>query len=241
MCCSNKIAAVVVTYNRKKLLGECLQSLLKQTSPLDCIIVVDNASTDGTAEFLKENNYFDNPIINYVLIPENTGGAGGFHAGVRLGYEKGFEWLWLMDDDAEPKEDALEKMEPYFKESNISALANLKVDNKGNILYKYRGYFFFEDVFKHIVKPIKDNEIKDLKYIEIDHASFVGILINRKAIEMIGFPKREFFIHYDDLEYCIRLRQVGKILLICDSIIIHKEELKKDLIEKKYFGLCLRG
>lgn len=88
-----KVAAVVVTYNRKELLRECLQALLNQTRPLDEIIVVDNASTDGTDQMIPE----EFPQITHVRLPENIGGAGGFHEGMKLAYEKGHDWIWVMD------------------------------------------------------------------------------------------------------------------------------------------------
>ena len=67
-----KIAAVVVTYNRKDLLKECLDALLNQTRPLDSIILIDNASTDGTPEFLKEKGYLDNPKIHVGVLNNNV-------------------------------------------------------------------------------------------------------------------------------------------------------------------------
>jgi len=217
-----KIAAVVVTYNRKQLLKECLDALLSQTRSLDSIILIDNASTDGTPEFLKENGYLDNPKIDYVRLPENTGGAGGFYEGVKRGYEKGYDWLWLMDDDSEPKKDALEILIFYFNLKNVSALSCLQLDKEMRIDYPHRGYFNFKNVFSGIVKNFDETEInKD--FVEIDHSSFVGLLIKRSSISKIGYPKKEFFIHYDDVEYCIRLRKEGKILLIPKSVIIHKE------------------
>jgi len=85
-----RVCAVVVTYNRKDLLVECLEALRRQTGPLDAIYIIDNASTDGTPELLRSRGYRDgavieNPldgseiIIRYVRLPVNTGGAGGFH------------------------------------------------------------------------------------------------------------------------------------------------------------------
>jgi GT2 family glycosyltransferase len=217
-----KIAAVVVTYNRQQLLKECLDALLSQTRPLASIILIDNASTDGTPEFLKENGYLDNPKIDYIRLPENTGGAGGFYEGVKRGYEKGYDWLWLMDDDSEPKKDALEILSFYFNLENVSALSCLQLDKEMRIDHPHRGYFNFKNVFSGIVKSFDETEInKD--FVEIDHSSFVGLLIKRSSISKIGYPKKEFFIHYDDVEYCIRLRKEGKILLIPKSVIIHKE------------------
>jgi len=101
-----KVAAVVVTYNRKELLRECLQVLLNQTRPLDEIIVVDNASTDGTDQVVSR----EFPQITYVRLSENIGGAGGFHEGMKRAYEKGHDWIWGMDDDAIPARDALAKL-----------------------------------------------------------------------------------------------------------------------------------
>jgi len=231
-----KIAAVVVSFNRKELLKECLDALLNQAYPLNSIILIDNASTDGTPEFLKERGYLDNSKIDYVRLSENTGGAGGFYEGVKRGYEKGYDWLWLMDDDSEPKKDALEKLSKYFKLEGVSALACLKVGKDGQVLQPHRGYFNFENILKEVVKPFDEKRIKE-PFIEIDHSSFVGILVQKKAIQKIGYPKKEFFIHYDDVEYCIRLRQVGKILLIPDSVIVHKEAAHKNPgVEKSFLG-----
>ena len=258
------ICAVVVTYNRKALLLECLEALRKQTRPLDAIYIIDNASTDDTPEVLLKNNYIPElppsnlekpwensfsianfPIkinnsrskinIHYVRMNENTGGAGGFYEGVKRGYEKGYDWLWLMDDDAEPKEDALEKLSEYFVEKdNISALASVVKNSKG-ISYNHRGLVDFKKIFPLIQKPLKTEFYEINKIIEIDTASFVGILVNKKAIQKIGYPKKEFFIHHDDIEYCIRLRQAGRILLVTGSIIFHKEVAGKQRGAYKHF------
>jgi GT2 family glycosyltransferase len=140
-----------------------------------------------------------------------------------------------MDDDAEPKEDALELLSLYFYLDNICALAPLKVDRNMKILQPHRGYFNFYNVFSGIVRGIDEKDIKK-EIIEIDHASFVGILIKSKVIPRIGYPKKEFFIYYDDVEYCIRLRSAGKILLVAKSIIFHKEAAKTGRIEKRLLG-----
>ena len=106
MIADDSVCAVVVTYNRKDLLRLCLRSLLAQSHSLDEIIVVDNASTDGTDLIIAE----EFPQINYQRLSENGGGAGGFHFGMKLSFERGHEWIWVMDDDAVPTEGALERM-----------------------------------------------------------------------------------------------------------------------------------
>ncbi len=231
---NNTVAAVVVTYNRKQLLAECLDALLAQTHAVEKIIVVDNASIDGTPEFLQENFYLEHSLIEYIRLSENTGGAGGFYTGTKRAYEMGYEWIWLMDDDAEPHLNALEKLAKHFETVTVSALASAVKDSQG-ISLSHRGYINFEQVFPMFHKPL-DLSFYDNKNVEIDMASFVGILINRHSIHKVGFPKKEFFIHHDDVEYCIRLRQAGKILLITDSIVLHKEQSKNSQTEIHFMG-----
>jgi len=136
---SDTVCAVVVTYNRKNLLLECLDAIRKQTRPVGAIYIIDNASTDGTPEVLKDNGYISelpvsnlsepyeiehhinnlvngNPIkIFYVRMHRNTGSAGGFYEGVKRGYEGGYDWLWLMDDDGLPEKDCLMNQLPNEK------------------------------------------------------------------------------------------------------------------------------
>src|SRR5690554_4105278 len=103
-CC-----AVVVTFNRKELLKECLRGIEAQILPVKHVIIIDNHSTDGTPEII--NNFIaGKDYFSYVRLPKNSGGAGGFRKGVELAFQQGYEWIWLMDDDVEPRPDCLEKM-----------------------------------------------------------------------------------------------------------------------------------
>ena len=103
----NKIVALVVTYNRKNMLKENIESLLNQNTSEFDILIVDNASTDGTEELVKS---FKNDRIIYKNTGANLGGAGGFNYGVRLSIEKGYDYCWLMDDDTIPKNNSLEEL-----------------------------------------------------------------------------------------------------------------------------------
>ena len=94
------VYAVVVTYNRYELLQQNLRAPINQSYSLARILVVDNASTDGTLLNLAEDGWTDHPSIRVLALPDNTGGAGGFAAGMRHALELGADWLWMMDDDA---------------------------------------------------------------------------------------------------------------------------------------------
>ena len=221
---SAKIAAVVVTYNRKALLAECLEALLAQSKPLDAIVVVDNASTDGTREFLLQSGYNRNPTITVLDLPINVGGAGGFHAGMSRAIERGFDWIWVMDDDAEPAPDALEELCAHLGTPGICGLACLPVVPSGGVLYSHRGGFDFSNPVAHaLVIPIVPKDITDCAVGTVEFASFVGLMVSRPACEQVGLPKKELFLHGDDIEFCVRLGRVGRILLVCQSVITHKE------------------
>ena len=100
----SNIAAVVVTYNRLELLRQCVEALRTQTSSCD-ILIVDNASTDGTDQWLASQ-----PDLHYRNTGSNLGGAGGFNFGMRWAVEAGYDYVWVMDDDTLPQPDALEKL-----------------------------------------------------------------------------------------------------------------------------------
>ena len=108
------VAAVVVTFNRLEKLKKVLASLESQTFLPKALIIVDNASTDGTADYLHE--YQDafslkgKVELRIVTLPKNVGGAGGFSAGMREGYQMGLDYVWIFDDDGYPEPDALEKL-----------------------------------------------------------------------------------------------------------------------------------
>lgn len=254
-----KIAANVVTYNRKGLLGECIDALLNQTYPLDAIYIIDNSSTDGTPEFLMDKGLIDElatptkePIesikliplttfsdrlveIHYVRMPKNIGSSGGQYEGVKRSSGAGFDWIWVMDDDAEPENGALASLAEYFYEENVSCLACVVKDRMGNIQIHHRGMIDFKNLLPLPQKKLDISLYKEKKILEIDMVSFVGILLKSEAVKLIGYPNKNFFLHHDDVEYSIRLKQAGKLLLIIKSIIIHKEQANKELIIGKFF------
>lgn len=235
-----KVAAVVVTYNRKELLRECLEALLNQTSPLDEIIVINNASTDGTAQLLVEQF----PQLAGVTLPENRGGAGGFHEGIRLAYEKGHDWIWVMDDDAIPEDGALKKLieSEALRDTTVYALASVVLDKARVICTGHRRLFDRRRGIEHHA------DIKSYSHeaFDVDTASFVGMFIGRHAVGSVGLPEKDLFIYYDDTEYCLRIRrQGGRIVTVPSSAIVHmtgecggkrKRDRRASLSWREFYG-----
>lgn len=79
-----KVIAVIVTYNRIKLLKECLNAVLSQTYKVHKIVLIDNASTDGTADLFIKGGEYDKDVIDYRRMETNLGGAGGFYEGIKI-------------------------------------------------------------------------------------------------------------------------------------------------------------
>jgi len=246
------VCAVVVTYNRKQLLIECLDSLMKQTHPLDAIYVIDNASTDGTPEILKEKGYIkeilistNEPLenesivdmcyggnqdkkikIHYVRMHENTGGAGGFHYGIKRAYEKGFDWLWCMDDDTIPHPDSLLSLvqSRFFKSPDVGFLCSHVVWVDGQVHMMNVPQVASLVKVKTEIVPFNFYLPKEMA-IPISGCSFVSVLIRREAITMVGLPLKEFFIWCDDIEYTARINKQFKGYYIPTSIVTHKTRI----------------
>jgi len=209
------ICAIVATFNKKELLSKCLTALLSQSRPLDEIILIDNASTDGTEEFVKSE--FNR--VTYVKLPENTGSAGGFGAGLKLACEKGHDWIWVMDNDAVAQPDALEKLadSPALLADGVYAVASAVVDGNGGIL-RWNRVLFDSRTLKET--PVEAARYKD-DYFEVDIAGWAGLLVSRRAVEDVGLPLKDLFIYHDDFEYSLRMRRKGSILTIPASKVFH--------------------
>jgi GT2 family glycosyltransferase len=98
------------------------------------------------------------------------------------------------------------------------------VDSEDGLSLTHRGHFDFrfDKVFPLLHNPVPE-ELYARDTLEIDMASFVGLLVKSEAIRQIGLPRKEFFLHNDDAEYCIRLRTQGRILLVPGSRVEHKD------------------
>lgn len=216
-----KCAVVVVTYNRKALLRENIEALTSQSYSEHDIIVIDNASTDGTKEMVEG---LKNPSIRYYNTGKNLGGAGGFSCGLRIAAETQYEYAWLMDDDSIPESEALKSLVQKAEklENNFSFLASLVYWTDGNLFPMN----FPRCDYKRISET-SHAYVKNLKILPITGGSFVGCFINLQVVQEVGLPIADFFIYGDDLEYTHRLKKVKPCYLDLESSILHKAPTNK--------------
>lgn len=200
----NNVIAVVVTYNRQQLLSECIAALRNQTRKVDKILVINNGSTDDTINWL--NNQADIEFFSQ----DNVGSAGGFYTGIKMAYDSGYSWIWLMDDDGYPKNDALEKiLENDTEELYLRNCAVLDKNNKKNFVWKTKNYTSIEQVI--------ESEIKNTG------RPFNGTMLHRKIVERVGLPRPDLFVWGDETEYYYRITKKNKIpsVTIANSIHYH--------------------
>ncbi|MGI6229932.1 MAG: glycosyltransferase family 2 protein [Tractidigestivibacter sp.] len=225
------VSALVVTYNRKKLLEESLAAIAAQSYPVVEIVVIDNASTDGTAElFSGDGSLAKCDLINYHRMDTNLGGAGGFKEGLRIASQSGADWVWLMDDDCIPYPDTLRNLvdaaekardrgiDPSFLASTVfgpqGEPMNVPVVDSRPTCNGYPDWYM----------GLEDGMI------EIECATFVSLLINCTAVYNLGLPVGSFFIWGDDTEYTTRLtHNFGPAYLVGSSRVLHKRANAKSL------------
>ncbi len=221
---TDRIAAIVVTFNRLERLRECIASLRSQTTPLAEIIIVNNASTDGTGDWLAAQEGLT--VINQ----GNEGGAGGFYTGILKAYANRHAWFWCMDDDSAPRADALAALlacGPY-QAGKAGYLASLVLWTDGSVHRMNAPWLRPPTGWKHRLMPFDVyDELTWLRsavserVVRVEMATFVSILISRRAVEKVGLPLRKMFIWHDDAEYTARIGRHFPNYLILDSVAVH--------------------
>lgn len=226
----NRVACIIVTYNRKKMLLECLDAIINQIKKPEVVYIIDNASTDFTYEILSENGFMNNNKndINFVYnrMEKNIGGAGGFYEGLKLAFDNKYELFWMMDDDGVPKNDSLEKLLEYVDYYDIVSSLVINKNNLDELSFGLAGC----DTKKNIVEKYN-------KIVENEINPFNGTLVSRKVINTIGFIKKEMFIWGDETEYVLRAKSKDlKIATVIDSIHYHPKGKSKKyyILNNKY-------
>jgi rhamnopyranosyl-N-acetylglucosaminyl-diphospho-decaprenol beta-1,3/1,4-galactofuranosyltransferase len=217
------ICAIVVTHNRKHYLKNCLEAILKGTRVPEKILVVDNASTDQTKELIEDifADELAGALIEYRLMPENVGGAGGFYNGLSCMLNSVYDFFWLMDDDAEPDINALYYLTDYVgktENNHRKCFVSLAIDRERTELCW--GIGILNDYKTEIFEYLKD--IPRDRVLKAPSAPFLGFLISRWIVEQVGLPRGDYFIWGDDTEYSSRIWRMGyEIHYVRDSIIYH--------------------
>lgn len=236
-----KLGVVLVTYNRLDKLKIALECYEKQSYLPNQLIVVNNASNDGTTEYLdewlKKESKFKKEVIN---LKKNTGGSGGFHEGLKKSLKLNLDYVWVSDDDAFPDKNCFEIANDFLEnnsDKDISAICGTVI-NRGKIDVMHRrrlkkGLLFLFQTF--VSKREYEKE-----FFELNLFTYVGTFINVKKMKKEGVTIKDYFIYCDDTEHSYRLSKVGKIYCIPTIKITHDGPLNNGhdgVTWKLYYGI----
>ncbi|MBO1266918.1 glycosyltransferase [Arthrobacter cavernae] len=221
------VVAVVVTYNRRELLQTTLAGVVSGTLVPDAVVVVDNASTDGTADYLRS---YEGPVpTDVVTLNTNVGGAGGFVVGMeRALLDHGADYVWIMDDDTEPQPGALREVldvsEAYEQETGdapaFTASRVVWTDGRDHPMNRMRPRIGASEAERSVASRVGAFQIRS--------ASFVSVLIRAAEIRRHGLPIADYFIWNDDLEFTARVSRRGVALATNASVAKHHTKVFGD-------------
>ncbi len=216
------IFAVVLTYNRKDLLKRCLDCVFAQSRACDRVIVIDNCSSDGTSDMLRAE-WGDRVQVH--ILSRNIGASGGFNVGIRVAYQGGADFVWVMDDDVLPEKDALAKLveadqfladkgvprafvlsSAWTEDGNVTNVP--KIDTRPTV----RGYENW---------PL----LLERKMVPVTRATFVSILLPRSIITHYGLPLAPMFIWGEDSEYTLRITDECPGFFVAESKVLHLRQV----------------
>jgi len=213
------VLIIIVTWNKQEYLQRLLNSIQRISYPNYSVLVVDNASTDNTAEVIKN---FD--FVIHKQLPENLGGAGGFNAGLKFALEEDYPYVWLLDDDTEVDSDALKKLVTFYltHENNSIGFVGSRINllQHRELIQEVGGRL---DIFRADVLPNCALERKAEKGIyEVDVVAACSLFASQEVIREVGFINRSFFITCDDVEWSLRAKRKGyKNFVISNACIYH--------------------
>lgn len=202
------IGIVVCNYNKKDYVLNCLKSLFEQTINDFDIYVVDNASTDGSAEAIKEK--FGRQLI-LIENDENLGGSGGFNVGLREALKYDYEYIMCVDNDV------------YFDSHAVEELRNFMIEHKDVGMVGSRAYFMDEpkriwsfgadiDFEKYVQRDNYRNCTDTDGVPEVTYCTYVpacSMMLRTETVKKVGIMPEENFIYWDDMEWGYRFNKAG--------------------------------
>jgi len=228
-----KILAAIVTYNRVHLLERCIDHVRAQTRPPDRLLVVNNSSSDGTVEMLKQK------CVDFVTQP-NLGSAGGWARAIGDASEQGFDAVWLMDDDGYPDPDALRVLEQSLG-AGVGCVSSVVVreEQPSHFVFPFpklnaEGNSVIFDRKRKIAR------LEDLRRLARgDLYPFVhlfnGALVSMPVAKRVGNVSPDFFMQGDEVEYFMRLKKVSLVFSNLSALHFHPDVATRPISPEKFY------
>ncbi len=211
-------ASFVITRNRPDTLVSTISTVLCQTLPPECILIVDNSEDDDTRQRVFG---LQNKKILYHTVGYNAGPAGGAYWGLKLLFEKGYDWvLWIDDDDPPQFEDVFEKMFQIVEDNDSSMLGMV-----GSVGERF-------DFRRAKILRLKDQDLKGYLYVDTISGNMFP-LVNRRVFEKGILPSKDFFFGFEDLGFSLAVKRSGFKIMISGELQYEHRKLANRLNLKK--------
>lgn len=204
------IGIVICNYNKSHFVTQCIRSVLESKEHNFDIYVVDNASTDDSVEKIKST--FGNQVT-LIENTENLGGSGGFNAGLRIVRDKGYDYFFCMDDDAQVDEAAIQVLYQYMEENPDVGMAGCRVYHAQMPEYIQQcGLILdFDNCSVSTLYADVKEEGQLPEVIECDAVASCAVMVRGKVIRetAVGLMPEDNFIYWDDMEWGHRMHLAG--------------------------------
>jgi GT2 family glycosyltransferase len=220
-----KVIALIVTYNRKELVSRCLKACLAQTDPPDCIFLFENGSTDGTRDYLEQSGILADQRIVYFRVSRNIGPAAAFDRLLRLAFDAGCDWVWVMDDDTIPSPEALEQLKAAFRDNFASpeqlgflSSAIVSADGRPNNV---------PDIDTRAAHGECQTwgELIHRGLLKLRWSTLCSVIIPRSTLAKIGSLSPDFYFSGDDIDFALRITEVLPGYLVGKSVVTHLRQI----------------
>lgn len=211
-----KTLVVVLNYRGEAVLLPCVDSLVSQMEPEDRLLVIDQGSEDRLMGVLKQTH----PQIEVVVSPKNGGFAYGMNQGLRLAIARGFDAVWIVNNDVVALEGALSKLKQAaatFGEKSIFSPAITTSDGK---------VWFAGGEIEWLRMRVRHwQQLNSREPYLSNFLTGCALFIPVSVLKQIGLLNERFFLYYEDAEYSKRIQEVGgKLWVVPQARIVHREE-----------------
>ncbi|HIJ96532.1 MAG TPA: glycosyltransferase family 2 protein [Desulfuromonadales bacterium] len=220
-----KVTIIIVTWNKRDDVLNLLDSLQSIASPNVTIVVIDNASSDGSVAAIRDRSL----PVTLIENSENLGGTGGFNTGIRYALNNLYQdYIWLLDNDAEVKPDTLDKLVSVMEADGSVGIAGsciLDTIDRG-LIVEAGGHI---DERSATWKPHLRYKLHSLYIgspaIDVDYVPACSALVRRELFDVIGIMDERYFLHWDDVDFGRTATKAGfRVVAVLDSMVHHGTE-----------------
>lgn len=229
-----KVFFVIVNYNGRDIIESCLRSVFASEQANFSVVVVDNASEDGSMSLVK--TLF--PKVHCIFHAKNTGFSGGVNSGITFALEHGADFVFLLNNDAILFPDTLSILMRYAEKNPKSVFSPIILSSKEPRKIWFCGGKI--DWWRMRARHIPEQKISD-RPSSTEYLSGCALCIPKKAFYDAGLFDEDYFLYYEDVDWCMRARVAGYSLWVVPSAeVVHSEQSEKRKSLKIYF-LVLSG